>query len=564
MRKLNYTVGIDSISPDTAQFGGVQGEHNATDIEITLTDELVLALTGLIGEVYYRVDLVDGAGAHYIGEPIAFGGENKISYQVPQSATAEGGNAEVRLVFSEVEGSETNSIIYTFGMRLYFEPSFHGDETEVKAVADLSGLVKKASDCAESAERSAVLAKNASCLAGQSLEEIDEIIFNTLDSLKESGQFDGKDGKDGTPATHCWNGTVLTVASASGTSSADLKGEKGDKGAKGDTGSTGPKGAKGDKGDRGAPFTYADFTAAQLAALTGPKGDTGPQGEKGDKGDGYILTDEDKGEIAARVSGDFVSYSEDVSEILTAEQKETARKNIGAVDASLVVDNLVDDNKILKDNIPNGTATFNFLKEHGVATGIVQSLSETHKARARENIDAVSKNELDEAVSNIVKGNEKWQTIADITLDEASTAVDITQDTNGQAFSLNKVKIIVDTDNTTGFYTATGNLLLNLKSAETSSVSRAIYLTNFLPNTADKYSRAIFDVEVVDGMAFVSGRCKNNIATLNNAEFGAPFTMSGNLAFVLKNSILDNMQLATNYSNGLAIGTRIRVLGVRA
>ena len=41
MRKLEFTVGIDSISPDTAQFGGIQGEHNATEIEITLTDELV-------------------------------------------------------------------------------------------------------------------------------------------------------------------------------------------------------------------------------------------------------------------------------------------------------------------------------------------------------------------------------------------------------------------------------------------------------------------------------------------------------------------------------------------
>ena len=55
------------------------------------------------------------------------------------------------------------------------------------------------------------------------------------------------------------------------------------------------------------------------------------KGEKGDKGDGYILTDEDKGEIAARVSGDFVSYSEDVSENLTDEQKKTARENIGAI-----------------------------------------------------------------------------------------------------------------------------------------------------------------------------------------------------------------------------------------
>lgn len=44
----------------------------------------------------------------------------------------------------------------------------------------------------------------------------------------------------------------------------------------------------GPQGEKGTPFTYADFTAAQLAALTGPqgaKGDTGPQGPQGVKGD---------------------------------------------------------------------------------------------------------------------------------------------------------------------------------------------------------------------------------------------------------------------------------------
>ena len=70
-----------------------------------------------------------------------------------------------------------------------------------------------------------------------------------------------------------------------------LKGPKGEKGDTGDTGPQGPKGdtgsqgPKGDKGDKGDAFTYADFTAAQLAALKGDKGDTGPQGLKGDKGD---------------------------------------------------------------------------------------------------------------------------------------------------------------------------------------------------------------------------------------------------------------------------------------
>lgn len=41
---------------------------------------------------------------------------------------------------------------------------------------------------------------------------------------------------------------------------------------------------RGPQGEKGDPFTYADFTAEQLAALKGEKGDTGPQGLKGDTG----------------------------------------------------------------------------------------------------------------------------------------------------------------------------------------------------------------------------------------------------------------------------------------
>ena len=44
------------------------------------------------------------------------------------------------------------------------------------------------------------------------------------------------------------------------------------------------KGPKGDKGDKGAAFTYADFTAEQLAALKGEKGDTGATGPQGKQG----------------------------------------------------------------------------------------------------------------------------------------------------------------------------------------------------------------------------------------------------------------------------------------
>lgn len=81
---------------------------------------------------------------------------------------------------------------------------------------------------------------------------------------------------------------------------------KGDAGQKGDTGAPGEKGdpgqpgeqgvpgEKGEQGEKGDPFTYADFTPEQLAALKGPKGDKGDkgdtgadgiQGERGDKGE---------------------------------------------------------------------------------------------------------------------------------------------------------------------------------------------------------------------------------------------------------------------------------------
>lgn len=133
------------------------------------------------------------------------------------------------------------------------------------------------------------------------------------------------------------------------------KGEQGERGLQGETGAQGiqgergeqglqgiqgVKGDTGEKGDKGDAFTYSDFTPEQLASLKGEKGDkgdqgiqgekgdkgdtgaqgiqgekgdTGPQGPKGDKGDtgetgpkgdqgdDYILTQQDKDDIAGLV-----------------------------------------------------------------------------------------------------------------------------------------------------------------------------------------------------------------------------------------------------------------------
>jgi len=86
-------------------------------------------------------------------------------------------------------------------------------------------------------------------------------------------------------------------------------GEKGDTGAtgpKGDTGATGPKGDKGDKGDTGA--TGARGEQGERGPQ-GIQGETGPQGPQGPQGDDYVLTAQDKEDIARNYSVNVVTVS---------------------------------------------------------------------------------------------------------------------------------------------------------------------------------------------------------------------------------------------------------------
>lgn len=90
------------------------------------------------------------------------------------------------------------------------------------------------------------------------------------------------------------------------------RGEKGDKGEQGIQGQTGSKGEQGPKGDA---FTYKDFTPEQLLSLKGEKGEQGPRGEKGDKGEqgsNYILTEEDKQNIANIVKTECIDELEQI------------------------------------------------------------------------------------------------------------------------------------------------------------------------------------------------------------------------------------------------------------
>ena len=99
-----------------------------------------------------------------------------------------------------------------------------------------------------------------------------------LAGLKGEQGIQGEKGDKGDPFTYT-DFTPEQLAALKGekgdTGPQGVQGEKGDTGEQGIQGIQGVKGDKGDKGDKGEAFTYADFTAEQLAALKGEKGDTG-------------------------------------------------------------------------------------------------------------------------------------------------------------------------------------------------------------------------------------------------------------------------------------------------
>lgn len=70
------------------------------------------------------------------------------------------------------------------------------------------------------------------------------------------------------------------------------------RGPRGPQGLPGPQGIPGEKGD---PFTYADFTPEQLAALKGPKGDTGEPGKDGKDGKAFTYSNFTEAQLAALI-----------------------------------------------------------------------------------------------------------------------------------------------------------------------------------------------------------------------------------------------------------------------
>ena len=120
LRTINYTVNANGIDPPTLQSGGLQGEHNATELVFNLAEKFVDALIANAdgAELMYRIEGHTGAGTKNSTEAIAFGVDeevyNPITYKLENWLTKDGGNIRVYLIISILKEDQTLMDIYSF------------------------------------------------------------------------------------------------------------------------------------------------------------------------------------------------------------------------------------------------------------------------------------------------------------------------------------------------------------------------------------------------------------------------------------------------------------------
>ena len=174
MRVISYDIGIDKITPQGQQYGGIQGEHKSTKICVTLNSELKSKLQSEASgcDINARIDAEDSAGTYYAGQVTSINQSNEtvtINYDIEQFLTS-AGIANLRLVISAVKDNKPEKILYSYPMILKFDASFDGEEAQKKVAEDITPAVAQAVAAASNAQAAAA---NAAESAAQAAESVD-------------------------------------------------------------------------------------------------------------------------------------------------------------------------------------------------------------------------------------------------------------------------------------------------------------------------------------------------------------------------------------------------------
>lgn len=183
VRKFEFTVKEDGITPATEQRAGIQSERSATQLVFNIEDKLYSKLLAEKGEnsLVYRFDCYDSVGGTVRSDTKTLE-SSAVSFDIGENLTRHGGRAAVYLIVSVYNSDDKTELeLLSYPAKLRFENippagSDNGEERE-----SFSTLAEVAKNSAESAAASASAAKTAQGkteLAQRALENGSEFFFD--------------------------------------------------------------------------------------------------------------------------------------------------------------------------------------------------------------------------------------------------------------------------------------------------------------------------------------------------------------------------------------------------
>lgn len=238
-------------------------------------------------------------------------------------------------------------------------------------------------------------------------------------------------------------------------------------------------------------------------------------------------------------SGGFVSYS--VTQDLADEQKAQARKNINAVDASLVTNNLNSDEKI-----PNGAGLTSFLHDNlhhfeVVSYNSKQTTTNKQKATARDNIE--------------VDGG-KWELLYTIEGDGATNTWEFTKFADGSDLKLRAAA--VKTINTVAASADTYGFIYAYDSS--SNVIGTAVITKFLSTAAGAVALGVIEQDKGYYRAYSADGANKNPGIVRYSSFQR-YNEVGNIETT---PYIPRIRVVNQSTAYLPVGSTIEVWGVKA
>ena len=154
IRKIEFTVTENGISPATEQSVGMQGEHAATELKFAFSNDLFKKLQNECGDddsLVYRFDTCDSIGntVPYDSAPLT---NNSVSFIVGENLSRNGGKATVNLVVTRYDAlSKTELELISRPARLVFENVPKKGKSNGYSVESLSTIAESAKKAAEEA-----------------------------------------------------------------------------------------------------------------------------------------------------------------------------------------------------------------------------------------------------------------------------------------------------------------------------------------------------------------------------------------------------------------------------